>query len=104
LAGSWRLAVRTDDGVEPRFIGINVAEAESNPAPIGSDGLSRAIDSTDIRVVQSAADWEDAIFARRRGRDLRTALITMVLLALALEALLAAPRRSRSSIVTEARG
>ena len=103
LAGSWRLALQTEDGRESRFIGVNVPASESNPTPVGADALSRVIESEDLRVVQSAADWEDAIFSRRRGRDLRPALIAGVLLALLFEALLSAPRRSRTAAATEAR-
>lgn len=103
LAGSWRLALQTDDGPESRFIGVNVPASESNPTPVGADALNRVIESEDLRVVQSAADWEDAIFSRRRGRDLRPALIAVVLLALLFEAILSAPRRSRSAAATEAR-
>ena len=103
LAGSWRLALRTEDGTESRFIGVNVAASESDPAPIGTDDLSRVIESDGLRIVRSAAEWEDAIFARRRGRDLRPALVAIMLLALVIEAVLAAPRRSRTSATTEAR-
>ena len=103
LAGSWRLALQTDDGPESRFIGVNVPASESNPTPVGADALNRVIESEDLRVVRSAADWEDAIFSRRRGRDLRPALIAVVLLALLFEAILSAPRRSRSAAATEAR-
>ena len=103
LAGNWRMALQTEDGTESRFIGVNVPTSESNPTPAGADDLSRVIESEDLRVVQSAADWENAIFARRRGRDLRPALIAVVLMALLFEALLSAPRRSRSAAATEAR-
>jgi hypothetical protein len=102
LTGSWRLILRTDGGTESRFIGVNVPAAESDPTPIGAAGLSRAFDSNAVRIVRSEADWEDAIFARRRGRDLRPALIAIVLLALALEAVLAAPRRTWSPVAPEA--
>lgn len=95
--GSWRLTLRTDGGMESRFIGVNAPVSESDPTPIGAAGLSRVFDSDAVRLVRSAADWEDAIFARRRGRDLRPTLIAILLLALVLEAVLAAPRRSRSA-------
>jgi len=99
--GSWRLTFRTDGGTQSRFIGVNTPASESDPTPIGAAGLSRVFDSDAVRLVRSAADWEDAIFARRRGRDLRQTLIAMVLLALVLEAVLAAPRRS-SSVASKA--
>jgi len=99
--GSWRLTVRTDGGTQSRFIGVNTPASESDPTPIGAAGLSRVFASDAVRLVRSAADWEDAIFARRRGRDLRQTLIAMVLLALVLEAVLAAPRRS-SSVASKA--
>jgi len=83
--------------MESRFIGVNAPVSESDPTPIGAAGLSRVFDSDAVRLVRSAADWEDAIFARRRGRDLRPTLIAILLLALVLEAVLAAPRRSRSA-------
>jgi len=101
LTGSWRLTLRTDRGAESRFIGVNVPASESDPTAIGGAELSRVLDSDAVRVVQSESDWKDAIFARRRGRDLRPALIAIALLALALEAFLAAPRRSRSAAAPE---
>ncbi len=102
LTGSWRLTLRADGGMESRFIGVNVPVSESDPTPIGVSELSRAFDSEAVRVVQSESDWKDTIFARRRGKDLRPTLISIVLLALIIEALLAAPRRSRSSASPEA--
>jgi hypothetical protein len=102
LTGSWRLTLRTAGGTASRFIGVNVPESESDPTPIGAARLSRVFDSNDVRVVQTESDWKDAIFVRRRGRDLRPVLIAIALLALALEAFLAAPRRSRSAAAPEA--
>ncbi len=102
LAGSWRLTLRTFGGTESRLIGVNVPASESDPTPIGTAGLSRMLGSDAVRVVQSESDWKDVIFARRRGRDLRPALIVIALLVLALEAFLAAPRRSRSAPEPEA--
>ena len=87
-----------DGGTESRFIGVNVPAAESDPTPIAAAGLNRVFGSDAVRIVRSDSDWEDAIFARRRGRDLRPAFIAIVLLALALEAVLAAPRRSASPV------
>lgn len=101
LTGNWRLTLRTDDGTESRFIGVNVSVSESDPTPIGAAELSRVFDSDAVRIVQTESDWEDTIFARRRGKDLRPTLIAVVLLALVFEAFLAAPRRSRSSASSE---
>jgi len=103
LTGTWRLALRTDRGMDSRFIGVNVPDSESDPTRLGAVELSRVLDSDAIRIVQSEAEWRDVIFARRRGRDLRPALIVTVLLALMFEAILAAPRRIRSAVVPEAR-
>ena len=102
LTGSWRLTLGTDRGTESRFIGVNVPVSESDPAPIGDSDLSRIFNSDAVRIIQSQEDWIDTIFERRRGRDLRPTLIAIVLLALVLEALLAAPRRSRSPASPEA--
>ena len=103
LTGGWRIFLRSDEGPESRFIGVNVPDSESDPTPIEEAGLRRVFPSTDVRVVRSESEWADVIFARRRGRDLRPALIAGVLLALVLEAVLAAPRRSRSAGASETR-
>jgi len=103
LTGEWRISLRTEEGVESRFIGVNVPVAESDPTPIDEAGLTRIFDSRDVRIVRSESRWDGAIFARRRGRDVRPALIAGVLLMLVLESLLAAPNRSRSTREPEAR-
>lgn len=103
LTGGWRISLRTDQGTESRFVGVNVPAEESDPTPIDEAGLKAVFDAQDVRVVRSESEWDDAIFARRRGRDLRPALLAVVLCMLVLEAFLAAPRRSRSTRKPEAR-
>ena len=94
-AGIWRLSVRTDQGVEARYVGVNVPSSESDPTALGTDGAR--LEAEGVTIVTETSEWPDAVFARRRGRDARAALLPAVLLLLALEAILAAPRRRRAA-------
>jgi hypothetical protein len=96
-AGIWRVAVRTPDGPDSHFVGVNPPIKESDPAMLDAEGLARLLVTGNEQVVDTFAGWEEVIFASRTGRPVFWLLIVAALTALAMEAWLAAPRPARSS-------
>ena len=104
IAGTWRIALRSEGARDSRFLGVNVPAAESDPATIGEAELVRALGPGPMVVIDSAGEWTAEIFARRRGRDASGLLLLAALAALVLEAWLAGPRDTRGIGTTRAGG
>ncbi|MDT8436625.1 MAG: BatA domain-containing protein [Gemmatimonadota bacterium] len=95
-AGAWRIHLRGPDGPATRVVGVHVPAAESDPAEADPRRLATALGGGELEIVDGDAPdaWAASLFVRRRGADLRPALLALVVLLLAAEAFLAAPRRA----------
>lgn len=104
IAGTWRIALRSEPIRESRFIGVNVPATESDPAPVDDSALAQALGSEGAVVIDAPDDWTGGIFTRRRGRDMGAPLLLAALAGLAVEAWLAGPRGARRGPAARAGG